>query len=145
MTDFFEIKQLSREYLEENIDDFLNILKDIPKEYWDKNNFLVDLPRKWDFSIYIKNLRQEIIGYIIASEKGNGVHIHKFMIEKNFRNQNLGQKLLKFLINLSKKSNKNFITLKVDKENLKALMFYKRENFKVISESDNLYTMKLEI
>lgn len=145
MNNFIEIRQLSRKFLEDNINFFRDMLKDIPNEYWNEKNFLADLPRKWDFSIYVRNLDEKIIGYIIASEKGDTIHIHKFIVDKDFRNQNIGKNLLNYLINLSKKSNKNYITLKVHKENLRAFLFYKRENFKVILESENLYTMKLEI
>ena len=103
----FSIFKLTKDYLVKNINDFINILKEIPNEYWSENNFILDLPGKWDYSICITNKSNKLIGYIIASEKNDCVHIHKFMVNENYRNKKIGKTLLDSLISICKSSKKN--------------------------------------
>ena len=56
--------------------EFLAIATDIPGEYWSLQNFLVDLPAKWNlsFALWQKSLP---VGYAILSQKSdNQVHLH---------------------------------------------------------------------
>ncbi|MCD4795124.1 MAG: GNAT family N-acetyltransferase [Bacteroidales bacterium] len=134
-----KIIAISKQFLEKNINDFIDILKDIPHEYWEKENFLAELPLKWNFSYVLLN-KDLIDGYIIASKKETKIHIHKFMIKKKLRNLGFGKSLLSHFI---EETTQTFdgISLKVYKDNYKAINFYFKNNFYIANQSDELFYM----
>ena len=124
----------------ERMEEFLEILKDVPYEYWDSKNLCVDLNGKWEYSIASIE-GDKIVGYIICSIKNETLHIHKFMVYCLFRNYGMGSALLREFessIMLKFKT----VTLKVHKENSKAIRFYEKNGFKIIEENTDLYLMK---
>lgn len=130
------IIKINKSYLEENMYDFLEILKDVPHEYWNENNFLQELNGKWSYSLAIE-IENRISGYIIASIKESNIHIHKFMIKKELRNQGIGKILLhEFVNNCFHKF--DFITLKFYKSNIMAKEFYLKNNFDIFEYNDDL-------
>ncbi|MCK9618217.1 MAG: WbqC family protein [Lentimicrobiaceae bacterium] len=131
------IEILSKEFLKNNITQFVNILDGIPHEYWESEHFLKELPRKWNFSTVVTE-SNEIIGYIIASKKELSVHIHKFIIKKEFRNKKIGNNLFLFFENICKKNNITKITLKVYRDNVKAVNFYVNLGFIKDEENEEL-------
>jgi hypothetical protein len=65
---------------EQNI--ILKISEDVPYEYWTIDNFLIDLPEEWDYSL-VSSVDKGIIGSIIASQKNDSqTHIHHFIVGK---------------------------------------------------------------
>lgn len=141
------IKKLTKEILEKNIKRFIDILSDIPDEYWKSDHFLLELPSKWSFSLYATNNLEQIIGYIIASYKDfyDSIHINKFMIDKRFRGQNIGTLMLEHFENKCKTEKKNLITLKVKKSNYSAICFYLKNNFKIHAEHSDYLLMKKDL
>jgi len=135
------IQNLTKNFLDDRMDEFLDILKDIPLEYWTKENFLTELNGKWKYSTVALNEEKNVIGYIIASEKESSIHIHKFMIANGYRNLGFGKLLLENFEKRCKDYNKNYITLKVYLSNIKAISFYKRYNFFGISRTPDLLLM----
>jgi len=142
------ISILTKEILEKHIDQFINIAADIPLESWNKENYLFQLPGKWDYSlVFFDNSGEKILGFIIASDKSSSIHIHKFAVHPDFRSQKLGLKLLKeFEKHVKQKSACRIISLYVDAENEKAINFYSRNGFEFVErvESMNFYNKKLE-
>ncbi|MBS4034551.1 MAG: GNAT family N-acetyltransferase [Ignavibacterium sp.] len=133
------IKKLDRNYLKTNIEAFINILKNEPYEYWDEQNFLIDLLYKYDLSYYLE-LDEVLVSYIISSIKQNRVaYIHKFMTDKNYRSKGLGSLIFKvFVLNCSQ-NNISEIQLSVIKSNDAAIKFYSNNGFSIISDKwDNI-------
>lgn len=138
-----QIIPISKEYLKDNLNSFISILKDIPNEYWNKDNFLLDLPCKWEYS-FVALDNNKILGFLIASCKVNNIHIHKLMIDSKCRGNGIGS----FLINhLEEKAKNQFdmMTLKVYKDNVNAIKFYYNHNYKKIDDSNDLITMGKKI
>jgi ribosomal protein S18 acetylase RimI-like enzyme len=139
---FFKIKPLDKKFLETNIDGFTGILKGIEHEYWERQHFLLDLPAKWVYSLVALDASGKIIGYVIASKKDSHIHIHKFMIEKTVRCLGLGRELLAYLCNKCIDGNIEAISLKVYKDNTRAIKFYEKYGFKhTCVEKDELLKM----
>jgi ribosomal protein S18 acetylase RimI-like enzyme len=143
------IEKLTKPVLSGNIDQFIDILKELPGEYWEAEHFLKDLPGKFQVSCCAFTEGSKLAGYIIASfPDSSSVHIHKFMIAGKLRGRHYGQNLLDFFEGIVRDSNLSNITLKVRAENNNAIRFYKRAGFEIESEcidsknSEILLTMR---
>lgn len=132
------IEKITRNYLKENINSFVNILKNEKHEYWRDKQFLLELPMKFEFSI-MALLKSQLIGYIIASQKENIAYIHKFMVAREYRGHGVGSLLQKeFEKNILQK-NITIINLSVYSENEKGIYFYLKNNYiKYNTKNDNL-------
>lgn len=136
------IRILKKDFLKENIESFIQIISDTENEYWDESHFLIDLPLKWESSMYAE-IDNKITGFIIASKKTDAFHIHKFFVHPDFRSKKIGLHLLeKFQDEISEIHLCRTITLKVYKNNVKAIRFYLKNNFAVQNETDELLLLK---
>ena len=103
--------------------------KFISKEYWNENyNIVKDvyIPMSKTF-IYEDN--DDIRGFISII---NNDFIGALFVEKNHQGQGIGKNLIDYAKNLY-----DNLSLAVYKENEKALEFYKKMEFKIISENIN--------
>ena len=103
--------------------------KFISKEYWNENyNIVKDvyIPMSKTF-IYEDN--DDIRGFISII---NNDFIGALFVEKNYQSQGIGKSLIDYVKNLY-----DNLSLAVYKENEKALEFYKKMGFKIISENIN--------
>jgi len=129
----FKIKTLDKMFLKNHVNDFISILEDIEHEYWQKEHFMIDLPGKWSYSLVVLDDSKNILGYIIASKKNRNVHIHKFVIEKKLRSLGIGKELLADLCNRCIDNDIKTVNLKVYKDKIRAIKFYKKCGFRYIS------------
>ncbi len=137
-----KIDLLTKEYLKNHIEDFISILKEVPGEYWNENHFLVDLKGKWEYSLVSINENYHLLGYIIASDKGNKIHIHKFMVDSHHRGEKIGQDMFLIFEKLCKNNNKHVISLKVNNENKGAFNFYKKKGFNIVDNNNSYFVME---
>ena len=103
--------------------------KFISKEYWNENyNIVKDvyIPMSKTF-VYEDN--DDIRGFISVI---NNNFIGALFVEKNYQGQGIGKSLIDYAKNLY-----DNLSLAVYKENEKALEFYKKMGFKIISENIN--------
>jgi len=143
--DNLTIQNLSKEFLQTHITEFLDIISDGLNEYWGEKEFLYDLPEKWNSSITLI-IQNSIVGFIISSRKTDCFHIHKFYIHRLHRKSGYGDLLLgEFQKRIKQKYNCNTICLKVYKENDKAIKFYKKHSFIEIEEQNSLLLLKTQI
>ena len=133
-------KQLGKEDCKNYLPLLFEVGKDLKWENWQKDNFLIDLPHKWQLS-FICWINNEIIGYAFLSKKCvNEIYIHRFIIKDSYRKQGLGKQFIKYIE--SKADNKTErLALKVNKENINAQRFYMRQGFKMIDIHDNDFLM----
>lgn len=127
------IHKTSPEYLENNCDSFISILKDQENEYWTKDNFLKLLPGKFNLSLHA-TIDDKLTGYLIASTKNESVYIHKFMVDRQYRGNKIGHNLLQRFFEITKQLSYNKIELTVEGDNLPAIKFYRNNGF-IISGS----------
>lgn len=120
-----DIDKIMEIWLESTIDAH----KFISKEYWNENyNIVKDvyIPMSKTF-IYEDN--DDIRGFISII---NNDFIGALFVEKNYQGQGIGKSLIDYAKNLY-----DNLSLAVYKENEKALEFYKKMGFKIISENIN--------
>ncbi|OIO62132.1 hypothetical protein COY26_00835 [Candidatus Woesearchaeota archaeon CG_4_10_14_0_2_um_filter_33_10] len=131
------VYNLNKITLNENIETFLSIERDYA-EPWNKENFLMDMPYKWQLSKYI-TFENNIAGFIIGSLSNKTVSLHRFMVDKNYRRLGLGiQVYQEFEENCRKKSGVEKIVLKVLAENKSAILFYNKLGYKIREEFEYL-------
>jgi len=70
------------------------------------------------------------IGYLWLNEEPEILWITGFVISEKWQHQGVGKGIMDYLIEESKKANKRGIELGVQRNNLKALNFYKKLGFK---------------
>ena len=120
-----DIDKIMEIWLESTIDAH----KFISKEYWNENyNIVKDMyiPMSKTF-VYEDN--DDIRGFISVI---NNNFIGALFVEKNYQGQGIGKSLIDYAKNLY-----DNLSLAVYKENEKALEFYKKMEFKIISENIN--------
>lgn len=84
--------------------------------------------------IYIDNNK---IGCFLITNNDDSISLDEIYLEKDYRNQGIGTKIIKKLIS----ENKN-VYLWVYKLNEKAISLYKKLGFEFIDETENRYYMK---
>jgi len=87
------------------------------------------------------NLISLLAGYSNYSQ--NVFYISNISVEKEFISKSYGKKLIEYLIQEIKLSGLNSIELEVFKKNRRAINFYFKNNFKVISQTANKLRLKL--
>src|SRR5574344_537360 len=96
-----KFKILKKDVLLENINTMFMLSDDLDNDYWIESHYLKDLPLKFDISLaaFINN---KIVGFIIASKK-DVIHIHRFVVGKEYRNMGIGALLQQEFENILKK------------------------------------------
>ncbi len=96
----------------------------IPAEYWE-NNFELVKGLISQAEIYIYENNKSISGFIGM----NSNYIAGIFVKEKEQSKGIGKELLNFVKNIKKELNLN-----VYEKNIKAVNFYKRENFHIINE-----------
>lgn len=133
------ISELSRikKYLDEVILQFpdeLNISN--ISEYVEKLN--------QNAEIYFLVNKNEDIGMcaIYSNDYENKIiYISSISIKKEYLSKGLGQVLLDYIFTLRNNYNMKYIKLEVKKNNIKAINFYKKNGFQIITEREDTYLM----
>lgn len=130
-------KTLNRDFLMKHVNEFISMCqRNMQDEYWNESHFLTELPGKWHYSFYAVE-GSVVKAFIIASEKEQSVHIHKFVVDRPFQREGLGGRMLNQIAELAPKP----ITLKVRTDNEKAISFYNKEKFVVYSMDKEMQSM----
>lgn len=104
----------------ENINEYvINIVNETLKDYF---NIIVD---------------DKIIGSVCIKDLENAKLLDEIYLEKEFRNKGIGTDIIRKII-----ENNESVYLWVYKENIKAVLLYKRLGFKIIDETEFRYYME---
>lgn len=87
--------------------------------------------------IYFAVFEQKVIGYLKLNfresqshlQDDDAIQIERLYISKEYQNKNVGQFLLEKAIEIAKNADKAYVWLGVWTENIRAIKFYKRNNF----------------
>jgi ribosomal protein S18 acetylase RimI-like enzyme len=135
-----EITGFNRNEVAKNLDLLIKEISDFRFESWNSENFLRELPRKWDLSLVVKE-GQKILGFSFNSCKDDVLYIHFFYVFKDSRSKNIGKILLKDCTRLAKKNKFHGISLKCNIDNFGAIGFYLRNGFKIAGRETNFFLM----
>lgn len=125
-----QITTLTEDLLDKHISDILTETKDFGFNNWNRENFYISLPDKWNLSIAIL-YNQVFVGFSINSRKQDIFYIHFFYIFKNHRNSNKGFFMLKECEKRAIDYGLKLVQLKCQFENKAALNFYLKHGFSI--------------
>ena len=137
----------TKDLLKKNLTDIMNEVSNFEYNNWREENYLIDLPDKWKFSIGIFT-DDFLSGFSFNSNKVNIFYIHFFYIFKQFRGGGIGKNLLNNCEKISIDNGIKTMQLKCHKNNTDALNFYFENKFyiKNISlQNDNYYLMEKKL
>lgn len=102
------------------------------EEIWNGNNFLYELPGKWDYSRLALTADDKICGFWIASVNSNssvGVYTHRVAVKKEHRRYGIAKQMFLDIFNDVKQNKFKRMTLSVSVLNNHAISFYKSVGF----------------
>ncbi len=148
----FDVRALSKDDVKKYKNGFLFLSKkvwgEIGADGWNLDNYLIDIPKKWDYSKYIFS-DEKIIALIVSSEKNGKPYINKLAVLPEYRRLGLAKILVKEFVDILVNSGEREVLLSVKKSNKSALKFYKKLGFKVFCEEKReegvFYVMKGEL
>lgn len=110
----------------------------IPNDPWGRKDWLMDLPEKWQVSWVL--LKERVpVGFLIASRKGDALHIHRIAIEGGKHRKGFGKLLLGTIALCALERRCPTLTTKVLATNNPARAFFQRFGFTVVGrERDNI-------
>ncbi len=139
----YAIRTLSANGVRAHLDAILAIAADVEGEQWGCENFLWELPGKWDLSFALWSAEELPVAYAILSCKERDAHIHHFMVAAELRGEGLGAGMLREAERRGALMKCRRLTLKVAKANVGAQQFYTRHGFRNDScEGDYLRMIK---
>ena len=131
--------------------DIKPILSSSFDDFWNYNILKSELENANSKYIVAKN-GENIIGFAGIIDTVDVMEITNIVVRKDMRNKGVGKLLLKNLIKLSKKNNKNTIYLEVNSNNTTAIKLYENNGFKKVglrkkyyNNTDDAILMNLEI
>jgi ribosomal protein S18 acetylase RimI-like enzyme len=122
-------QSLHRDFLKAHIGDFISLIEGWKFSDWKEDNFLYELPRKWEFSFAAYDA-DTLIGFCIASNKIKDVfYIHLIYVDEKARGMNLGRKMLQHAKSIALQNNISKIELRCPETNADAAGFYRHTGF----------------
>ena len=118
-----------REMTVKDIDDILEIEKEVFSTPWSKDAFITEIEKNLLAKYFIAELDKKVIGYggmwLILNEG----HITNIAVKKEYRGKGIGKKILEALIQYCSIGNIDHMTLEVRKSNIIAQNLYKQYGF----------------
>lgn len=131
------IRKLQMSDIEQVMQIWLNGNKEahpfIPKEYWETNFDMVQ-EQLLQAEVFIYSINGEVLGFIGIVDN----YIAGIFVDKKHRSFGIGKKLLDYV-----KSKYYSLSLEVYKKNNRAVSFYLREGFSVLSEEPDKDTREV--
>lgn len=119
-------RTLTRALAGSRVDELAGLAADV--DSWTADNFMVDLPGKWELSFLAED--DTLLGYAILSRKAaDHVHLHHFMLAGVARGRGVGAAMI---AEVRRRAGPARLTLKVHRDNARAIAFYRREGFALL-------------
>ena len=128
-----------RKGIESDLKNVLNIeVMAYEKPYWNQNMLLEVLANKTDKRLWVYEVDNDVVGFIIDMRHKDEISILNIAIHKCLQGMGHGLKMLKKYI--KSLQGKYSIYLEVNKNNIKALNMYTKLNFERVSIRKSYYT-----
>ena len=128
-----------RKLLEEDVWQVSKIEKENFNNPWTREQFLSCFKKKMNFSNYVYCKSTKVIGYLVAENIVNEVHLYKIAVEKKYQNNKVGLKLIEYMIQDSRINRKVKVCLEVDSSNAPAIKLYNKIGFEVVGKRKKYY------
>tara|TARA_A100001011_G_scaffold396102_1_gene493070 strand:+ start:541 stop:969 length:429 start_codon:yes stop_codon:yes gene_type:complete len=123
----------------ENIEEIVKIEESTFDNPWTRNQFIDSCKKFNKYLNYVYNDTTKVIGYLISEIILDEVHLYKIVVSKNNQNNKVGYKLLKFMIEESKKLGKIRVCLEVHSQNCNAIKLYEKFGFLTVGNRNKYY------
>ncbi len=127
-----------REFKEEDLYEVLNIANESLTESYTPELFL-DIHRLWPKGFLVA-VTKEIIGFIAGSKQNREARILLLAVKGIYRGKGIGSALMRRFMSICKSEGILSVRLEVRTTNFKAIEFYKKFGFHIISYIPNYYT-----
>ena len=135
----YQIEILTREALDSHLEELCLIDSHTLGERWEARHFTLDLPEKWACSRLVLDGQSRIAAFIVASFKGDDAHVHRLVVKESHRGQGIGTRLIREVAEFAERLSIARLTLKVARDNSRAIEFYHRLGFSQINaNAENL-------
>ena len=125
--------------LSETDNDLINQLEDSFKEYFKNNSINDDFKQNIFSKYFIYKEKSNIIGFVNYYDLYDRYEIAYIEVNKDFRNQKIGSKMIEYLINKGIEENIINITLEVNMQNINAIKLYTKYDFKNVAVRKRYY------
>ncbi len=140
----YHIETITKEYMVAHAREFSDTEKAIfpqvnDKNIWKPENYLIDLPAKWDLSmVALDDKTEDILGYAIlsASPDTGIVHLHKLIVISNHQSQGIGSTLCDAYEKKARESDYKIITLCVLDSTPDSIEFYQKTGYRAMDLSE---------
>ncbi len=134
---------MTRELAEENAAAIVEVYRRTKQEEWkdwEAANVMMDLPRKWEFSLLLRD-GSSTIGFLLASVyNGQTIHVHQLAVLAERQGEGSGRSLMRRLIQLAAEKGAGAITLETLPRTDAAQGLYASLGFQVIQDPVDLNT-----
>lgn len=121
-----------KEYVDEYYNDVLVLGREISEEY------KLSLSTVSKCFVYIEN--DEVVGFILIDMFDDRAEIIDIAVSLLYRNKKIGDKLIKYVVELCRNNGCDNITLEVKVNNKPAIKLYENNDFKVVSIRKKYYS-----
>lgn len=121
-----------KEYVDEYYNDVLVLGRQISEEY------KLSLSTVSKCFVYIEN--DEVVGFILIDMFDDRAEIIDIAVSLLYRNKKIGDKLIKYVVELCRNNGCDNITLEVKVNNKPAIKLYENNDFKVVSIRKKYYS-----
>jgi ribosomal protein S18 acetylase RimI-like enzyme len=113
----------------------------IVTDKWEEAQFRLVLPGKFMYSRIALSSEGLPMGFAVASQKGEAVHVHRLAVGRPFQRAGVGRSLVLAVVEAAGRDRIGAMTLKVGLENEAARRFYERLGFVVVDSTAASLTM----
>ena len=108
-------------------------------EPWSKKKLLKEFEENSFLKHYVYEKDGEVVGFYIISCITDLVEIFTIAVDKDYREDGIGSKLLEHVINYARENKAGEIWLEASTKNIAAINLYKKYGFKIQSTRKNYY------
>ncbi len=106
---------------------------------WPRAMFMMDYLFNDNSRYYSAKWMGKVVGFLAIWNEREKLHIVNIAVHPDYRRRGIGEKLMKFAIQLAKKEGKNEIYLEVRASNTAAQMLYKQVGFEIFQRKPQYY------
>ena len=139
------LKPLSKNEVRGNLEALKRMSSEIPFDNWELENYLIDLPLKWESSLYAVKGSNDLVGFLISSRKGEFMHINRICVSAETQGTGLGKAMINNLMAFARNQSMSRLSLKVHATNSNAISWYQYLDFKVIETINHYVLMNKKI
>lgn len=125
--------------LSENDKELINVLENTFIDYFKNNQINKDFKQNIFSKYFIYKEKSNIISFVNYYDLYDRFEIAYIEVKKEFRNKQIGSKMLEYLIKKGKEKNILNITLEVNVENEFAIKLYSKYDFRKVSIRKKYY------